>query len=84
VAEAPAHIFLLAHTPVNDDLHRSTRPVRARQEHAFLDFNGVGQSCEGPDLAILQKQDDASSVSEAVRLDCGVQMKPDGKFDTWA
>jgi hypothetical protein len=71
---------MLADPAINDDLHGPARPVGTRQEHAFLDFNGIGQSREGPYFPVLQQQDDAASIGKTVGFDRGVQMKPDGKF----
>ena len=55
VTEAPAHRRRVAHTSIDHDLYGTSRAVGAGQEHAFLEFDRVGQGREGPQVAVMQQ-----------------------------
>src|SRR6476620_586587 len=76
VTEAPAH-RRLAHATINYDLHGAARAICGSQEHAFLKFYGLGQGSEGPQLAIVQQQNDTTAVRQAAGLDRGMEMEAD-------
>src|SRR5689334_20646286 len=80
VTKTPANALLLPDMAVNDDLHRTAWAVRAGQKDALLNFNRVGQGREGPNLAILQQQNDASAVGKTTRLDSRMKMKSEGEL----
>ncbi len=63
---------------VDHDLRGAARPVRRRQEHAFLELHRVAEGVEGPHLAVGQQQDDAVAVRRA-----GWPSPPDAGGSAW-
>src|SRR6185436_5827972 len=76
--EGPAYPRHLAGMAIDHQLHRPPRPVRTREEHAFLDLEAILVGIEGPDVAVGQHQHGAVAIGDSARPDGRIEMKADG------
>ena len=60
---------------MDHDLGSTAGAVVPRQKHAVFEVHAVVQRLERPDIAVRQHQHDAAGVTEAARLDRGMQVE---------